>query len=579
MFLLLIFAFLAGLATILAPCIWPVLPIVLSSSIAGKGHKRPLGITIGLMLSFTIFTLFISFFIKFLHLDPNILRVVAVIVIIFFGLTMIIPKLALMFELLVSKLSNLFGGSTRQGDDFISGFITGIALGIVWSPCAGPILATIAALAATGKVSTDVILITLFYVLGLGIPLFLLAYGGQKFVAKTRGISKYLGKIQKIFGVITILAAIAIFTNYAQTLQLQLIDKFPVLGTVLNGFENSSVVTKQLNTIKGSNKSAINIEKEMSGLFNDNSGAPDFIGINKWLNTDKPLSIKDLKGKVVLVDFWTYTCINCIRTLPHVTSWYNKYKDQGFVVVGVHTPEFAFEHETNNVLNAIAMYKIHYPVAQDNDYATWNNYNNQYWPAEYLIDASGKVRRTHFGEGEYDQMEQAIQLLLKDAGQKVTATLDTMPDQTPTGALSPETYIGAKRMQYYYPSGSLSQGQESFTISNNLGVNSFSLGGEWNILDEYSQTVNNSVLNYNFYANKVFLVLKPSVAKKATVKVFLDGKPVDSLSAGSDVVNGVVKIDTDRLYNLIDLKGVASQHLLRLEFQDSGIQVFAFTFG
>ncbi|HEX8931792.1 MAG TPA: thioredoxin family protein, partial [Patescibacteria group bacterium] len=381
-------------------------------------------------------------------------------------------------------------------------------------------------------------------------------------------------KIQQLFGIVMILAALAIFTNYDQKFQLALLNQFPALGIAVNGFENSRLVTNQLELLKGTK-----ITKETPGLFNSNIMAPDFTGVTKWLNTDKSVYLKDLKGKVVLVDFWTYTCINCIRTLPHVTSWYEKYKDQGFVVVGVHTPEFQFEHDTGNVLQAIKMFNIHYPVAQDNDYATWNNYSNQYWPAEYLIDAKGVIRRTHFGEDEYPEMEQAIQLLLKDAGHKITKSLDTMPDQTPKIQLSPETYLGAKRMEFYYPSGNPGAGKHTFVLDDTLSLNSFSLGGEWEIADENALTSDNSVLNYNFYADKVFLVLRPGKVLNTKVKVFLDGKSVDVTNSGADVINGVVTIDSDRLYNLINLKGVAGNHLLRLEFQNSGIEVFAFTFG
>jgi len=318
---------------------------------------------------------------------------------------------------------------------------------------------------------------------------------------------------------------------------------------------------------------------DTNGLLNVNTKAPEIVGIYKWLNTDRELKISDLKGKVVLIDFWTYTCINCIRTLPHITRWYEKYKDQGFIVIGVHTPEFEFEKDTKNVENAIKQYNIHYPVAQDNDYKTWNNYSNQYWPAKYLIDAKGNIKKFHFGEGAYEEMEMAIQLLLKQAGKNIKAKVDSMPDETPKIRLSPEAYLGSRRMQYYYPSGSLASGSKDFILSDVIPSNSFSLGGGWKIEDENAVTIKNSVLNYNFYANKVFLVLRPGVSKNSKVKVYLNGKLVDDSNAGADVKNGEIIIDSDRLYNLIDLKSKPGSHILKLEFEDSGIQVFAFTFG
>lgn len=579
MILLIVFSFFAGLTTILAPCIWPVLPIVLSSSIAGKkGHQRPLGITLGVMLSFAIFTLSASYLVRIFHLDPNIFRLFAVIVIICLGLMMVIPKLAIEFELLIADIANFFNSRAPNapGAGFWPGLITGLSLGVVWSPCAGPILATIASLSATGRVSLALIAVTLAYVIGIGVPLFAFAYGGRQFITKAKWVNKYTGKIQQGFGVVMILSAVAIFFNYDQTLQLQLLARFPVLNTVFNGFESSAPVQNQLEQLKGN---TVAPSTNLAGIFNANSPAPDFAGIDKWFNTAQPLSLKNLKSKVVLVDFWTYTCINCLRTLPHLNSWYDKYKGDGFVVVGVHTPEFQFEHDTNNVQNALKMYDINYPVAQDNEYATWNKYNNEYWPAEYLIDAKGVIRRTHFGEGEYDQMESAIQLLLQEAGTKVNGSLDTMADQTPSDQISPETYLGSQRMQYYFPSGSLNNGTQTFTLSDNLSLNSFSYGGQWTITNEAATAGNNATLNYNFMASKVFVILRPGATKNQTVKIYLDGNLINSAQAGSDVKNGEITVDGDRLFNIVDLRGKTENRTVRLEFQAPGVQAFTFTFG
>lgn len=577
MVLLLFFAFLSGFVTILTPCIWPLLPIVLSTSVTGKGKHRALGITLGIMISFAIATLTISYLVKLFHFDPNILRLIAVVVISFLGLTLLIPFLSAAVEGFLSKVSSYFGNRGQQeGNGFLPGILTGFSLGIVWSPCAGPILAAIATLAATGNLNLNVIFITFFYVLGVGIPLFAFAYGGQKLFLKAKFISSHTKVIQQVFGLIMILTALAIYTNYDVYIQSQLLNAFPSLNSTLSNIGNNQKVFQQLNQLKG--QQSLFEQTQNPQLFNTNTKAPDFRGGTKWLNTEKPFSIDDLKGKVVLVDFWTYTCINCIRTFPFVTSWYDKYKDDGFVVIGVHTPEFEFEKNTSNVLNAISQYKINYPVVQDNEYNIWNNYSNQYWPAEYLIDVNGVIRRTHFGEGEYDQTEQAIQILLKEAGVKVTSKLDNMPDQTPKTRNSPETYIGSKRMQYYYPNGNTGNVNQNFTLSGNLPQDSFSLGGQWNITDDQGLTGKNAALNYNFYADKIFLVLRPSSTSSSTVKVFLDGKQVDSFNAGSDVHEGLINVDKDKLYNLIDLKGNPGSHILKLEF-DSGIQVFAFTFG
>lgn len=574
MLILLLFAFLAGIVTILSPCILPILPIVLSGSVSGD-KKRPFGIIVGFILSFTIFTLFLATIVRLTDIPSNTLRIIAGVVLLAFGLSLLLPRVQELMEKLFSKLSVL-GPKTNPHAGFWGGFVIGLTIGIVWTPCVGPILASVIALAATSQVSTATFLITLSYSIGTAIPMFLIMYGGRNLLNKAPWLLKNTSTIQKAFGVLMILFSLAIFTNIDQQIEGYLAAT--PYGADLTQIENNSAVINQLNALKGQQGSNATIDT--SSLFNTSYPAPDFVGITKWLNTDKPLSIKDLKGKVVLVDFWTYTCINCIRTLPHVTSWYDKYNKDGFVVIGVHTPEFEFEHETANVENAIKQYNIHYPVAQDNNYTTWNNFNNQYWPAEYLIDAQGNVRRTEFGEGEYDQMEMAIQTLLKQTGKKVTNKLDTMPDTTPQNQISPETYLGSNRMQYYYPSSTLGNGTNTYTLSNSIPQNTYSLGGEWTINGEYATTGKNATLTYNFTAENVYLVLQPSTSNKiSTVKVLLDNKPVNTTNAGADVKNGILTIPTDRLYHLIDLHGKTETHLLKLEFQTPGIQTFAFTFG
>ncbi len=584
---LLFFAFLSGFVTILAPCIWPLLPIILSSSLNG-GKAKSLGITLGIMVSFSVFILSISYLVKLFGLDPNIIRLFAVIVLVIMGLSMIIPAFSRVLEGMLSRLAGRFGGTQNNRSGFGGGFLTGCALGIVWTPCTGPILATIAALAATSSLNLGIILVTIVYVIGVGIPLFFFSYGGGKLIAKTRFVGGFTGRIQQIFGVVILLTALAIYTNYDKVIQVKLLDSFPSYTRFLIGLETNPAVKKQLDILKG------NKEKKTDDMigkpFNmtdskslPNLGpAPEFVGITKWLNlpaSRQALTLKELRGKVVLVDIWTYTCINCIRTLPYLTRWYEKYEDQGFVIIGVHSPEFEFEKKTENVLDAIKRYNITYPVAQDNDFATWKAYNNQYWPAKYLIDAKGNVRYTHFGEGKYEETEIAIQALLKEAGQNTTSDTVRISDQTPTQKRTQEIYLGASRMEYLDPQGSVSNGTQIFQLPKATRQNAFSLGGQWTITNEYSRSEKNSILVLNFTADKVFLVMRPQENQKGIIKVLLDGKPIEAKSAGADVKNGILIIDSDREYNIVDLKGNSVNHLLRLEFQDSGIEVFAFTFG
>ncbi len=560
MALLLLFAFLSGLVTIAAPCIWPLLPIILSSSSQG-GHRKPLGITVGIITSFAFFTLTISYIVSVIPLDLDLLRMFAVVVIAFFGFTLLVPQLNRYVEGMVSRMSGRLGGLANQkGTGFGSGLITGLALGIVWTPCAGPILATIATLAATQAVNFQIVLVTIVYVIGVGIPLFLFALLGNRIFTKSRSLSRYTGQIQQVFGVIMIITAFLILTNLDKTLQVKLLDAFPQYSQFLVKLESSDVVRKELDALKGNDSSAggfnqgkpVNAVNDMLPKLGQ---APEFAGISKWLNSD-PLTMQSLKGKVVLVDFWTYTCINCIRTLPFVTSWYEKYKDQGFVVVGVHTPEFEFEKKTENVENAIKQFGITYPVGQDNDYATWNAYSNHYWPAKYLIDAKGNVRYSHFGEGDYDITEENIKRLLAEAGKKVEAENLDLEETTPSGVRTPETYLGSLRAE-----------------PNNY----LQLSENWKVMPEYAESSEGSTLDLQFEANKVFLVITSDTG--GSIGLMLDGKPVPAEFNGKDYKNGRVTIDSARLYELIDLKGKGGSHNLQLKFTAPGIKVFAFTFG
>lgn len=614
MIILLFFAFISGLVTILAPCIWPLLPIILSSSLNG-GKAKSLGITLGIMVSFSVFILSISYLVQLFGLDPNVIRLLAVIVLVIMGLSMIVPTLSRILEGMLSRLSGRFGQSQNRSG-FGGGFLTGCSLGVVWTPCTGPILATIATLAATTSLNLGIILVTIVYVMGLGIPLFFFSYGGGKLIAKTRFVGGFTGRIQQVFGVVLLLTALAIYTNYDKVLQVKLLDAFPSYTSFLIGLESNSAVKTQLDILKGKKENkALEMVGKPFNMTDSNSlpnlgRAPEFVGITHWLNTDKPLTMTGLAGKVVLIDIWTYTCINCIRTLPYVTSWYEKYKDKGFVVVGVHSPEFEFEKKTENVQNAIKQYNITYPVAQDNNFTTWNAYSNQYWPAKYLIDKDGNIRYSHFGEGKYEETEQAIQELLKEAGAKEISSKVNNPTYQ-NYAKTPETYLGSKRST-----------DESI------------LKGDWDIKEEFAQAGKKSSIEIPFNASKVFLVIVPNpvnltvypgdtlwgfaqryfnsgfdwkklqevnpgvVPEKIEVgstilvpfegshflksvekiPIYLDGKKVGNDSVGSDVKDGNVLLDTDRLYNLIDLKESYGQHLLRLEVPQ-GIKVFAFTFG
>ena len=426
MVILILFSVLSGLVTVLSPCILPVLPIVLSSSIE-KGRARPLGLITGLILSFSIFTLAISQIVSLLGLSANVLRLIAVIVIGILGLGMLLPALNNLFQKVLGLIPGLLPQNSPQGSGFGGGLITGACLGLVWAPCAGPILAAVTTLAATRAVNSGAVLVVLAYAVGAGVPLLAIAYGGRALFNKAGIFRRNSGRIQQSFGLVMLLTAGLIAFNADSMVTAWATSLVPADWTKqLDAFETSPIVSQQLVGLNQPASPALAIPSAIPGntpmpktIDLPNLGpAPEFTGIYHWLNST-PLTMQDLRGKVVLVDFWTFDCINCIHTLPYVTAWYNKYHDKGFVVIGVHTPEFAVERDTANVAQAISQYQIKYPVAQDNDYATWKAYNNEYWPAEYFIDAKGNLRHTVFGEGDYGQSEKIIQQLLAEAGNPV----------------------------------------------------------------------------------------------------------------------------------------------------------------
>lgn len=309
--------------------------------------------------------------------------------------------------------------------------------------------------------------------------------------------------------------------------------------------------------------------------------APEFSGISYWFNTDGPLTLTDLRGKVVLVDFWTYSCINCIRTLPYVTGWHEKYENDGLVVVGVHTPEFAFEHKTENVADAIGRYGIRYPVAQDNDYGTWQAYRNRYWPAHYLIDTEGNVRYAHFGEGKYDETEQAIRDLLTEAGYSVPGpSASSTEGRTASYIQTPETYLGYGRIERFASPGEVARDQaRSYTVPETLRADTFAYGGAWTIEKERAVAEEGAVLRLRFRGEKVFLVLAPPPGGTGRVVVSVDGTPITPDRSGMDVRDGMILVDSDRLYEIFDGHGDFAGHVLELRFETSKTTAYAFTFG
>lgn len=576
MILLIAFAFLAGIITILSPCILPILPVVLSGSV-GSGKRKPLGIVTGFILSFTFFTLFLSTIVRSTGIPADALRSISIVIILVFGFSLLLPQFQKWMELLFSKLSSK---ASVQGvhEGFGGGLLIGLSLGLVWTPCVGPIIASVITLAATSDVSFAAFLITLAYAIGTAIPMFAIMYGGRGILQRVPWLLPNTTRIQKVFGVLMILTAIGIFLNIDRKFQTYILDTFPQYGVGLTQIEDNQVVKNQLDKLFQKNAEKSTTGKPMNEVSGQKSPkAPEIIPGGNWFNT-RPLTMQGLKGKVVLIDFWTYSCINCQRTFPYLREWHAKYKDKGLVIIGVHSPEFAFEKEEKNVAEALKDFNLTYPVVQDNDFATWQAYENRYWPAKYLIDKDGVIRYTHFGEGEYEETEKMIQDLLQETGQPVNMDVTKEQESIDHGNISPETYLGSLRMEYLVGIGKAGIGPQQFVLAENVPVNQFSLGGGWLIQTEHAKANQNAVIVYNFTAEKVYLVMNPGQTP-GKVKVFINGKVANNKNAGKDVKDGIVTVDRDRLYELIDLKGKTENHLLRLEFLTPGIEAFAFTFG
>lgn len=582
MIVLTLFAFLGGFVTILSPCILPILPIVLSGSLTG-GKSRPLGVVAGFIVSFTFFTLFLSFLVKFFGIPGDILRSFSVLVILLFGISLLVAGFQNVVEKLFASLSR-FVPNTKTDNGFFGGLIVGLSIGLLWTPCVGPILASIISLAITGLVTGQAVIITFAYALGTAIPMLGIVWGGRNLLNKVPGLVKNTANIQKGFGVLMIITAFAIYFNLDRSFQVYILDKFPSYGVGLTKIEDNQLVKNALEGLRGKDESQLTTPddtgKPMFQVRKDGPIAPEIIPGGEWFNLSAnkdTLTLSELRGKVVLVDFWTYTCINCIRTLPYLRDWHEKYSDLGFVILGIHTPEFEFEKEAGNVKKAIDDFGLKYPIVQDNNYATWRAYKNRYWPAKYLIDKNGVIRYTHFGEGKYDETEKNIQKLLAETGEDVskininTSTYSVM-------AKTPELYLGNWRIEYFASPERIVEGLEIiYSKPKILPDNHFAYEGYWNIGNQTANPAKSSKLILNFNAKEVFLVMKPE-SNESKVKVYLNGSVV-GLNKGADVdENGIVTLDKDRLYKLINLHNPGKNELM-LEFLDGNTEVYAFTFG
>jgi len=592
MALLILFGFLAGAGTALSPCVLPVLPIVLSAGATG-GRRRPLGIVVGLTLSFTFATVALVYVISALGLPGDLLRKLAIAVLLAFGVSLMVPSLAARIEATMSRFAGRAGGVRSGGDGFWSGTLVGASLGLVYAPCAGPILAGVITVSASQPFTAGRLAVALSYGIGSAVVLYLLMLGGRRLTAP---LSRRGTALQVTMGAVMVVVALAMAGNYDVRFQNSIAGSLP--GFLVNpteGLEDTAAARSALGDVRGESAHGVGAKatsaaaavrrSEHGGGVNDTkpSGlpvlgtAPEFADNQRWFDTpgDRPLTLRSLRGRVVLVDFWTYTCINCLRTLPYLTAWDRTYRRDGLTIVGVHSPEFPFEKDAGNVEEAIERNGIDYPVVQDNDLATWSAYGNQYWPSEYFVDARGRVRFVHYGEGEYGEKEKIIRELLAEAGRPV-AKHDSGAHgiEASPGVTTPETYLGAARAERF-TNPMLSPGPHRFGGQAEPPLNEFAYGGRWRIALE-SATAEGGSLSLHFGARRVYLVLG-SPGRPRRVRVLLDGHPISSALAGSDVHGGSVSVDSQRLYQLVDLPRVG-EHVLTLE-PERGVMGYAFTFG
>lgn len=567
---LFLLSFIAGVLTVLAPCVLPVLPVIIGGSLADVRNRwRPLVIVASLAISVLVFTLLLKATVLFIGVSYEMLAYVSGGILILVGLVLLFPRAwdAISLKLGFYRSENMMQQAKGKGGIW-GDILLGAALGPVFSSCS-PTYAIIVATVLPVNF-TDGLLNLILYSIGLALPLLLIAYLGRAAVAKVRWLADPNGWFKKLMGILLILVGIFVLTGLDKKLQNSLID---------NGFLGSTALEKQLVDMALPQQQVQPITSSGSTLP-ILYPAPELVGLENWINS-KPLTMQELRGKVVLVDFWTFSCINCIRTLPYVQALNEKYKDKGLVIIGVHAPEFAFEHVPANVEKSVKEYSLTYPIALDNDFATWRAFQNRYWPAKYLIDKQGMVRYTHFGEGNYEETEKAIQELLGVGVMPFTKTLDAQLDKIAT----PEIYIGADR-QDHFGSGQYRPGQpQTFTPPTKVEDNTFYLTGTWQINNEEATLMSEEgSIIIRYMAPKANIVLE---GMDTPAEVTLDGKSLVIGQNGQDTwlenaTPGVTKtlstIKDARLYNFTktpDAKPVT----LEVKFKKSGVKAFAFTFG
>jgi cytochrome c biogenesis protein CcdA/thiol-disulfide isomerase/thioredoxin len=571
--LLYVIGFVAGVIAGISPCILPVLPVVLvagatvptpgdtpddTSSRDRSRSYRAYAVVGGLVVSFSIVTLVGSSLLSALGLPQDFLTDAGLVVLGIVAAGLIVPPLGHLLERPFARIAQ------RQPNGNAGGFVLGLGLGALFVPCAGPVLTAISVVSAHHRVGLGAVVLTVDFALGASVPLLVFALAGQRVAERVAAFRSRAVIARQIGGVVLLTMTLLIAFNVTDGLQRVVPGYTHALQSHLEG---GSYAKRQLAALTGAKKSG-SLGACAPGLstLEECGTAPNFTGISSWLNTpgDRPLSLTSLKGKVVLVDFWTYSCINCQRSLPHVESWYARYRHDGFVVVGVHTPEFAFEHVVSNVTLAAGQLGVHYPIAVDNGYKTWDAYQNNSWPADYLIDATGQVRHAGVGEGDYGGTESLIRALLVDAHPKVKLPPRTdVPDKTPTVALTPESYLGYRYGLPNFDGTSISENQPAlYKFPSSLPPDALAFAGTWTVGAEKISAGSGARLELAFTARHVFLVLGGTGTIKTTV-----GSHSQTIT-----VSGI-----PRLYTLVSSPNIESATLV-IDFSP-GVDAYDFTFG
>jgi cytochrome c biogenesis protein CcdA/thiol-disulfide isomerase/thioredoxin len=574
--LLYLLAFIGGVLTILSPCILPVLPFVFAR--ADQPFRRSgLPLLAGMALTFSFVAIAAAFGGHWVVRLNQGGRYVAMLVFLLLGVSLLFPSLAEAFTRPLVRAGSRLQGAPSTESSVGKSFVLGISTGLLWAPCAGPILGLILTGAAIQGPGARSSFLLLSFALGAATSLGIALLAGSKvFSAMKRSLS-FEAWIRRALGVAVILGVVAIALGW----DTNLLTKFSFVNT-------TGAETNLINAL-GTRKNVILpvSAAESQPVLDDEGAMPDLGGAVAWINSP-PLTRDSLRGKVVLIDFWTYSCINCLRALPYVEAWAAKYKDAGLVVIGVHTPEFAFEKERANVEKAVRDLKITYPVAIDSDYKIWRAFNNQYWPAHYFIDGKGRIRYHHFGEGQYDESERVIQELLKENGATALSAgainisasgAEAAPDSA--DVRSAETYIGYSRGDHFASAESIAQdSRKAYTLRPRLSLNQWGLAGVWKVgpEDAVLQTAPGKIA-FRFHARDLHLVLGTVNGKPVRLRVKLDGTaPGDDHGSDTDAT-GAGTVQEHRLYQLIRQKGAVEDRTFEIEFLDPGVQAFAFTFG